>query len=519
MSTYKVQDNSANGVGTVVQLLQHFFPYAQKQLGFHKPVMISFDSDEDNASKLLGRTGQYNPDDFSISIYVDSRHPKDILRSLSHELVHHAQNCNGDFDSADPLGAGYAQENPAMRNAELDAYKRGNIIFRDFEDLIKKGKINVNINFEEAGEPKMSLKEWKHDEINTLLMEKWGYGKKAKTLSEEDKEKIMELAVPSTESGLNPAGYRDEDKPKKPAAIPPEEEEELEEGWVGSGAKAVGKGAWGAAKLAGKGAYWLATSKEDRELQKATDASNKRDWERIKGVFSKGKKGEEDEGKEEELEESQPYGHPDSTWRSYEDEMRAGRSKQAKIDRQRRSPEGRAAAHKARQAKDPEEKFFTTGPAGHEGRKRQQSKASRYRAGLGEKKDLEEADDPLQAAMKRCGDKAKSQGEYDECMKGATPSGKPRHPSPLDAKELEEGCPPDADGAPAPVDDISQMSPEEAFAAGMAAAKDAIDQAIGGDVPPEGGGALDENSKISLTLDEARDVARRIFERITKERK
>ena len=64
MSTYKVQDNSTNGVGPVVQLLQHFIPYAQKQLGFHKPVMISFDSDADNATKMLGRTGQYNPDDF-----------------------------------------------------------------------------------------------------------------------------------------------------------------------------------------------------------------------------------------------------------------------------------------------------------------------------------------------------------------------------------------------------------------------------------------------------------------------
>jgi hypothetical protein len=184
MSTYKVQDNSANGVGTVVQLLQHFFPYAQKQLGFHKPVMISFDSDEDNASKLLGRTGQYNPDDFSISIYVDSRHPKDILRSLSHELVHHTQNCNGDFASTADLSQGYAQENGAMRDAELDAYKRGNIIFRDFEDLIKKGTIKVNINFEETGEPKMSLKEWKSNELNTLLMKKWGLLKESKEVSE-----------------------------------------------------------------------------------------------------------------------------------------------------------------------------------------------------------------------------------------------------------------------------------------------------------------------------------------------
>jgi hypothetical protein len=184
MSTYKVQDNSTNGVETVVQLLQHFIPYAQKQLGFHKPVMISFDSDADNASKMLGRTGQYNPDDFSVSIYVDGRHPKDILRSLSHELVHHTQNCNGDFDSAGELKAGYAQENPAMRDAELDAYKRGNIIFRDFEDLIKRGKIKVNIDFKEEGEPKMSLKEWKNTEINSKLMDKWGYSSKEEVLEE-----------------------------------------------------------------------------------------------------------------------------------------------------------------------------------------------------------------------------------------------------------------------------------------------------------------------------------------------
>jgi hypothetical protein len=170
-----VQNNSNRNLDHLSQMIQHFFPYAQEKLGFFKPVMVSFQSDEENASKILGRTAHYNPDDFSIAIYVDERHPKDILRSFSHELVHHAQNCNGDFESTGNLGPGYAQENEAMRNAELDAYKRGNIIFRDFEDLIKKGDIEIEIDFEKAGEPKMSLKEWKNNELNGLLMEKWGY--------------------------------------------------------------------------------------------------------------------------------------------------------------------------------------------------------------------------------------------------------------------------------------------------------------------------------------------------------
>jgi hypothetical protein len=64
-----------------------------------------------------------------------------------------------------------------------------------------------------------------------------------------------------------------------------------------------------------------------------------------------------------------------------------------------------------------------------------------------------------------------------------------------DDKELEEGCPHAEEGGEAidisapgmevHVDDISQLSPEEAFAAGMAAARDAIDQAMGvPDGPP-----------------------------------
>ena len=61
-------------------------------------------------------------------------------------------------------------------------------------------------------------------------------------------------------------------------------------------------------------------------------------------------------------------------------------------------------------------------------------------------------------------------------------------------QKLKEGCPPDEEGGEAidisapgmevHVDDISQLSPEEAFAAGMAAAREAIDQAMGGGEPP-----------------------------------
>lgn len=171
---HKCVNNTIGNVYHLEQMVDNFFPYSQKQLGFDKGATIVFQSDEDNAGRMLGKTAYYDPESYQIVLYTDGRHPKDILRSLSHELVHHAQNCRGDFTRDNPTYEGYAQKDPHLREMEREAYEKGNLIFRDFEDLIKTGKIDVEIDFSETGEPKMSLKEWKNNEINTKLMKKWG---------------------------------------------------------------------------------------------------------------------------------------------------------------------------------------------------------------------------------------------------------------------------------------------------------------------------------------------------------
>ena len=171
---HKCVNNTIGNVYHLEQMVDNFFPYSQKQLGFDKGATIVFQSDQDNAGRMLGKTAYYDPEKLQIVLYTDGRHPKDILRSLSHELVHHAQNCRGDFTRDNPTYEGYAQKDPHLREMEREAYEKGNLIFRDFEDLIKTGKINVEIDFSQTGEPKMSLKEWKNNEINTKLMKKWG---------------------------------------------------------------------------------------------------------------------------------------------------------------------------------------------------------------------------------------------------------------------------------------------------------------------------------------------------------
>jgi hypothetical protein len=156
---HKCVNKSIGNVYHLEQLVGNFFPYSQKQLGFDQPVTIVFQSDKSNSMKMLGKTAYYDPAAHEVYLYVDGRHPKDVMRSLSHELVHHAQNCRGEFSVDDETGPGYAQTNPHMRKMEREAYTKGNLIFRDFEDLIKTDKITIDIDFKKSGEPKMSLKE------------------------------------------------------------------------------------------------------------------------------------------------------------------------------------------------------------------------------------------------------------------------------------------------------------------------------------------------------------------------
>ena len=101
------------------------------------------------------------------------------MRSLSHELMHHTQNCNGEFDKVSSMGEqGYAQNDPHMRTMEIQAYQ-ASIVFRDWEDSCKG---TIYYEHLQKGDNKMSTKDWKNKEITQLLSEAWGF--KFNTLEE-----------------------------------------------------------------------------------------------------------------------------------------------------------------------------------------------------------------------------------------------------------------------------------------------------------------------------------------------
>ncbi len=93
--------------------------------------------DEKNADMLFGRTAFYQPDTQTIVVYTTNRHPKDILRSYCHELIHHVQNERGDLKMGDSSNPKYAQDDDHLRKMEMEAYLKGNLLLRDFEDNFK----------------------------------------------------------------------------------------------------------------------------------------------------------------------------------------------------------------------------------------------------------------------------------------------------------------------------------------------------------------------------------------------
>ena len=155
-------------------LIKQFVPFAQTHLGFKEPPKLFLKRDKENSENPLGKTAYYEPSKKSITLYITGRHPKDILRSLGHELVHHKQNCEGKFDNESDMGEGYAQENPHLRQMEIEANRDGSMCLRDFEDGLKKEN-TIYYEHLQKGDKKMSLKDWKEKEIGTLLSEAWGF--------------------------------------------------------------------------------------------------------------------------------------------------------------------------------------------------------------------------------------------------------------------------------------------------------------------------------------------------------
>jgi len=126
-------------IDQIKPLLGKLCSFSKERMGFSHPPKLFLKTDKQNSNQTLGKTAHYDPAQETVTIFIYGRHPKDILRSFAHELVHHAQNLRGDLspEKVGQMSSNYAQEDDHMRNMEKEAYLNGNMCFRDWEDTIE----------------------------------------------------------------------------------------------------------------------------------------------------------------------------------------------------------------------------------------------------------------------------------------------------------------------------------------------------------------------------------------------
>jgi hypothetical protein len=196
----QIKNNSNLEMDDLQPHIDGMYDHFNQKLGFQKPPVIVFDSDPSNQSNVLGKTAYYDPQSLEVHIFMDGRHPKDMLRSIAHELIHHHQNMEGRLDVGGYNGPGYYLENDKMKKIEQEAMLKGNAILREYEDGLKLKEMN-----------EMSLKEWKNNELNGLLLKKFGILKEQKEELEE-LTKAQEKLPPQLQKAIKDKEGKSDDK-------------------------------------------------------------------------------------------------------------------------------------------------------------------------------------------------------------------------------------------------------------------------------------------------------------------
>ena len=107
------------------------------------PKVKFVDGDTENAKDFFGKTAYYNPDTQTIVLYTEGRHPKDIVRSYSHEMVHHTQNLEdrlGDIQTTNTM------EDDNLDQIEQEANLVGTMTFRNWTDSVNEEKDYFGLN-------------------------------------------------------------------------------------------------------------------------------------------------------------------------------------------------------------------------------------------------------------------------------------------------------------------------------------------------------------------------------------
>lgn len=134
--------------------------------------------DKNEANNFFGKTAYYDPNNREVVLYVMGRHPKDVCRSFSHEMIHHMQNIEGRLGN---IQTSNTNEDSHLQEIEDEAYLEGNRVFRNWEDGVKNSESKKKV-----------MAEGRYDKISNQassdLFRAWktGYDEGEKSLGFED---------------------------------------------------------------------------------------------------------------------------------------------------------------------------------------------------------------------------------------------------------------------------------------------------------------------------------------------
>lgn len=98
---------------------------------------IELKEDPEEANNFFGKTAYYSPGEKKVVLYTLGRHPKDVCRSFTHEMIHHIQNLEGRIGDG-RITTTNVHEDEYLQQIENEAYSLGNKYFRRYTDSKKK---------------------------------------------------------------------------------------------------------------------------------------------------------------------------------------------------------------------------------------------------------------------------------------------------------------------------------------------------------------------------------------------
>lgn len=128
-----------NLIERLAQLTQHML---DKGMNIEPLPNLEFvNGDSGNARDFLGKTAYYNPNNQTIVLYTEGRHPKDITRSYAHEMIHHIQNLESRLGNITTTNT---QEDDHLNNIEAEANLKGTMTFRNWTDTLTENQMSMS---------------------------------------------------------------------------------------------------------------------------------------------------------------------------------------------------------------------------------------------------------------------------------------------------------------------------------------------------------------------------------------